>query len=386
MDKLKDILYTDERLKSCEEKHRSSNLENLFLNYQLFGVKGFTEDQNSEFIEKIYKIIDQHKSNSSTSKAFGILLARMDRRNLIPKVSKHDGNNLLIEFTPKELSEELREQSEQANTQFEEAFKYSSLRIWSDFFMGHKSENKSQRHEEYEKNPLLAFSETKKLVKELESGRNAMGIMDYSIPAFSCSKLMIEHKNVLSKEDRDYCKEIIITTLSNLFTDEYGYQISDGVEASVHAIPALLNEYPEEVEDFVSIMVLALLDETSIGHYKRICDYVIETIHKSKLWEQNSKVTQSILYGYIQLKPIYKNIIAQKRKEIGRGRIPKSSILEELERRNADFIFENIPFDISDITSLDIHDLGIVLQLIPSDTKDKIHLDIYAKSLKQNWS
>ena len=128
-------------------------------------------------------------------------------------------------------------------------------------------------------------------------------------------------------------------------------------------------------------MVLALFDETPIGQYKRICDYVIESIHQSKLWEQNSKVAQSILFGYIKLRPTYKDIIAQKRKEIGWGRISKSSILEELEKTNADFTFEEISFDINDIFSLDIHDLEIVFQLIPSDTKDKIHLDIYAKSL-----
>ncbi len=62
LNKIQDILYTDERLKTCDDKHRSSNLESLFLNYQFFGVNGFTEEQNAEFIEKLYQIIDQHKS------------------------------------------------------------------------------------------------------------------------------------------------------------------------------------------------------------------------------------------------------------------------------------------------------------------------------------
>jgi len=381
MDKIRDMLYTDERLKTCEDKHRNSNLESLFLNYQLFGVKGFTEEQNTEFIEKLYEIIDQHKSNTSPSKSYGILLARMDRRNLIPKVSQHDDKHFRIEFSPKELSDELKKESEEALNQYQDVFKYSSLRVWADFLIGARNQTKTTKQEEYDNNPLLALSETKQLVEELKSGRNGMGMFDYSIPAFSCSKLLLEHKEKLSKEDRAFCKEIILATISNLFADDYDYQISDGVEASVHAISALVNEYPEETEDYVSIMVLALLDETPIGQYKRICDYVIESIHKSKLWEQNSKVAQSILFGYVKLKPIYKNIVEEKRKEIGWGRISKKSILEELEKRNADFSFENISFNINDITSLDIHDLEIVLQLIPSDTKDKIHLEIYAKSL-----
>ncbi|BAY67136.1 hypothetical protein NIES22_72990 (plasmid) [Calothrix brevissima NIES-22] len=380
MNPTKDILYTDERLKTCEEKHRSSNLESSFFHYQFFGVKGFTEEQNTEFIEKLYKIIDQHKSNALTSKEFGILLARMDRRNLILKVSEHDDNKLLIEFSPKELSEEHREQSKQANIKLQETFKYSSLRMWSDFLARKRDESKTTKHEEYDNNPLLALEETKQLVEELQSGQNEMGIMNYSIPAYSCSKLMIEHKDKLTKEEKDFCKENILSALSNLLADDYNYQISDGVEASVHAIPALINEYPKEVEDYVSLMVIVLFDEMPLGQYKRICDYVIEAVHRSKLWEQNPEVAKSILFGYIKLKPIYKNIITAKRKATGYGeRISKSSIFEEL--LNIDFTFKDVPFEIKDIDLLDIHDLEIIHQLIPSHTKDKIHLDIYEKSL-----
>ena len=381
MDKLRDTLYTDERIKTLEDKHRNSNLESMFLNYQLFGVKGFTEEQNIEFIEKVYKIIDQYKSNASTSKSFGILLARMDRRNLIPKVTEKDDNSFLIEFSPKELSDDLRKDSEQANNQYQEVFKYTSLRIWSDFLIEGRSQNKTEKQEKYDSNPLLALSETKQLIEELKAGRNAMGMMDYSIPAFSCAKLLIEHKDKLSNEDKAFCKEIILSNISNLFADDYDYQISDGVEASIHAIPTLVNEYPDEAENFVLLMVLTLFDETPLGHYKRICDYAIEAIHKSKLWEQNHKIAQSILLGYIKLRPHYKKIVAEKRKERGWGRISKKSVLEELDKVNSDFSFEGIQFDISDIDLLDIHDLEIVYQLIPPDTKDKIHLDIYAKSL-----
>lgn len=381
MGKFKDIFYTNERLKTCDDKHRILNLESLFLNYQLFGVNGFNEEQNTEFIKKLYKIIDQHKSNAPTIKSHGILLARMDRRNLISKVSQHDDNNLLIEFSPKELSEELKKESEEALNKYHDVFKYSSLRIWADFLTDTRNQTKTTKQEKYENNPLLALSETRQLVKELQSGRNAMSIMEYSIPGFSCSKLLIEHKDKLSKEDKVFCKEIVLSTLSNLFSDDYNYQISDGVEASVHAIPTLINIDPEEVENYISFMVLALLDLTDIGVSKRICDYVIESIHKSKLWEQNSKVAQSILFSYIKLKPKYTNIVAEKRKEIGWGRISKKSILEELEKINPDFTFENLSFDTNDITSLDITSLEIVLQLIPSDTNDKIHLDIYTKSL-----
>jgi hypothetical protein len=387
LNKIKDALYTDERIKTCDDKHRSSNLESLFLNYQFFGVNEFSEEQNAGFIEKLYKIIDYHKSSNlikdkSGEKSWGILLSRMDRRNLNPKISKQDDNNFIVEFSPKELSPELKEQSEQALEHFQETFKYSSLRTWSDFLIGRTSQNKNKKHEEYNNNPLLALSETRQLVEELKSGRKANGIFDYSIPGFSCSKLMIEHKDKLSNDDKSFCKDIIVSNVSRLLTDDYNYQISDGVEASVRAIPSLINEYPDETESFLSIMILALLDETSIGQYKRVCDYVIESVHESELWEHNQKNAQSILFGYIKLKPFYKEIIEEKRKEKGYwGRIPKSSIFEELDKKTNDFSLKEISFDINNIDSFDIHDYEIIYQLIPSNTNDRIHLDIFKKSL-----
>lgn len=386
LDKLKDSLYTDERLKTSEDTHRNSNLESLFLNYQFFGVNEFTDEQNTKFIEKLYEIIDQHKLNISADhqsgeKSWGILLARMDRRNLSSKISQQDENNFIVEFSPKELSDEDRERSKIANEQFEETFKHTHLRMWADFLIGKERQNTNQKHKEYNENPNLALSETKQLVEELKLGK-ATGIFDYSIPAFSCSKLMIEYKDQLSEENKHFCKEIIISSISELFSDNYGYQISDGVEAAIHALPSLIIEYPDEFEDLNIIMVLALLDESSIGRYKRICDYAIESIHESKLWQHSPQNAQAILFGYIKLKPIYKNIYQEKRKEKGYGtRITKSSILQELENRVTDFSFENVSFDIKDIDLFDIHDFEIVYQIIPANTIDDIHLMIYEKSL-----
>ena len=96
-----------------------------------------------------------------------------------------------------------------------------------------------------------------------------------------------------------------------------------------------------------------------------------------------STFVKVLFFGKKTYIPIFftKNIITQKRKEVGRSYISKLFILEELEKINADFIFENLSFDIKDISLLDIHDLEIILQLIPSNTKDKIHLDIYKESL-----
>lgn len=126
LNKMNDI-FADERLKTCEDKHRSLNLETLFRNYQFFGAAGFTEEQNAELIKKIYAVIDSHKINilankDNDKKSLEILIARIDRRVMHPIVKKMDDLNYVIEFNP-ELSSELQEHSKQATTHFEEAFK-----------------------------------------------------------------------------------------------------------------------------------------------------------------------------------------------------------------------------------------------------------------------
>ncbi|MEA4974944.1 MAG: AVAST type 4 anti-phage nuclease Avs4 [Paludibacter sp.] len=387
MNKSKKI-YEDERLNTCKDKHRESHLESLFFNFQFMGVAGFTKKQNTEFIKKLHDIIDQHKKyiltveSEKERNSLGILLVRMDRRNLTGKVTSQDDNNFIVEFTPINFPDDLRLQSEQTMKQIEETFKYSSLRTWADFISENRRQTSNTKYDRYNNDPLLALAETKQLVEELNAGRGVLGIFDYSTPAIVCSKLMIEYVESLSKEDKDYCREIILSSVSRLFSDDYDYQISDGVEASVHAIPTLMSEYPDDIENLKIVMILILFDEMPLGEYKRICDYAIESILESKLWEIQPKISQDILLGYIKLKPIYNNIYNEKRKEKGFwGAIPKSITLQELETKATDFSFTNISFDIQDIDSFDIHDLGIIYQLTPSKTKDEIHLNIIKRTL-----
>ena len=370
--KLTDILYADERLKTCDEKFRGSCLEGLFLNLQYFGAKGFSEEQNMDLIKSIYKILDYYKADKNLSNEYGILLARMDRRNLTAKVSDHKNGNMLIEFTPKELPEELKKKSEETESRQKEMFKYSSLKAWSDFL-----NNESAKHKEYDENPLLALSEAKQLLEDLKSHDNLYSELYYSVPSYVCSKLLIYYLDKLSSEDKAFCKEIVVSTISNLFNDNYNYQIGDGVEAACHALPVLMNEYAEEIEDYILCIILILFDERQLGEYKRICDYIIESIHESNLWEESAKTAHEILHGYIRLKPVYNSVVLNLRKEQGRwGHLSRLAIFTSLSNKMEDKFFKDLDFCKAEVEKLDIFDLGIVLQLIPSGTANKEHEEI----------
>lgn len=383
MDVIRDKLYTDERISSIKRIHRKSSIKNVFFNYQYLGVKGFNSEQNKGLINKLYYIIDKHNSNKYQEGDYDILLANIDRRNLEPKVTENEDKNLIIEFETKELSEEQEERITQANDEFENAYKYTPLRLWGNLDYKSNPKKRLPKHIEYDQDPNLALSETKELIEELKLiPYDSSRFFDYSIPGISCSKLIIEYCSQLSNDDKEYCKNIILDSLSRLFDNEHNYQIEDGIENSVHALPKLIKEYPSESQNYLTLMVCILLDNYPLGAYKRICDYVIEAIYQSQLWKQNFKVAQSILLDYIVIIPIYKSIITNKKKELNHlQQISKRIIFEELIKLNLESFYINNEFKINSITSLDIYDLEIIYYLIPADTQDKIHLEIYEKSL-----
>lgn len=381
LDVFKTKIYVEERLKTCEDKHRSLCLESIFLQYQLIGVKGFSAEQNSEIISTLYNIIDTNKANLLINEEHGLLLARMDRRNLIPNVTPRDDNSFVVEFTPKEISDKQKIEVENANKLYDAAFKYSSLRIWSDF-LSNVSKTNDPNYIKFDNNPLLALQEVKQLIKEIEAGQRNRVMMEHVIPAYTCSKLLIYHIGKLSKDDIAFCKEIVLSTIAQLFSDDYDYQIADGVEASVCAIPPLIIEYPEEANDLIMILVLALLDDFQFGSGKRICDYVIESIFITSLWGLHQEIAKKILFGYIKIYPIYHRIYANLRKRQGFwGKVSKNNLLSELDKDLSDFDFDNCLVRESDVESLNINAIEIIYQLIPSDTKEKQHCCIISKTL-----
>lgn len=85
-------------------------------------------------------------------------------------------------------------------------------------------------------------------------------------------------------------------------SDKYSYQISDGVEACVHTLPILMSLFPEEKDDFKLLLLFLSFDVTPIGEYKRVCDYVLETLDKEHIETDDLKF---LLYAYLRLKPVF---------------------------------------------------------------------------------
>lgn len=377
-------LYRDERLRTCKDEHRKLNLESLCLHYQFYGVKDFTEEQNADFIQNIFEIIDEHKSNlNGKDDAQGILLARMDRRNLEPEVVE-DEETTKVFLKPK-LTEEQRAISENAQTEYDERFKYTALQLWSDLFDTKKYDSSNK----YDDNPLLALEDTKKLLKELKQGSgDIFDTFNRNTVYSSCAKLIIEHSDLLTDNDKLFCRDIIRQSIARLFQANYDYQISDGLEYCIHAIPKLLELYSTEDDELYLLLVFILFDKQSIGMYKRVCDYVIEAIQQRKVWNNNPGVANQIINAFILLKPVYDEavtLLEQSDNSIYKRDISKSKafkkFLELCEDREIDASLDNINVDTSKLDSLNIDDIETLYLLLPNNTTDRFHLAVLDRTL-----
>ena len=379
LNQIENLLYNDERLKTCEDEYRKSNLENLCLRYQFEGIKDYSNEENTKFIQTIFDILDKHNSSFIDSEediSKSILFARMDRRKLKPEFVR-DKNE--IHFLTK-LTEAQKLLSEASQLTNNDVYKYVGINLWSNLFRSDDYEG----NKIYDENPLLALEEVKELIQDLKDNNSyEFALFNKTIPYKIFAKLIFEHSDKLSEDDRKFCKDGIVKSIQRLTLDNYDYQISDGIEECTHALPKLIELFPEETDEFIGLFILVLFNQRSLGQYKRICDYAIESIHD--LWKTSPYTANQILKAYIKHKPLLNQVILELRNSpnYNNFRDEKTSARYERFQELFDKISEDkeseIILDISQLETFEIKDLEIVLQLLPNDTDDDVHIAILNK-------
>lgn len=374
----KNKIFNDERIKTCDDSHRKTSLESLVLNYQIFKSENISEEESKHRQKIIWDIIDGYyeglpdaSKETDNDKTLKLLLAGIDRRKMNPIIEQKDAK-LLINLNP-EIEPDLKKHSEDAMKVSLEMMKYTSLQLWATYRFD--KSKKSGDYEQYENNPNLVLKETKEIVDELKNSTDAkFHLFNSSIPAFTCSALIREHCEELSIEDKEYCKNIIIEYAIGPFSPNYRYQISDGVEVAVNALPFLFNLFPEEIEDFKRILLLILFDTYPIGQYKRICDYSIEAI-VNNLWNISYEDANAIFLGFLKLKPKFNQLEDDIVKD---HRISRCQIFEtfvtEYESELENIVSNNVLYDDINIYELNLEVLETAFQILPSSTSNDIHL------------
>lgn len=370
----KNQIYLDERIKTCEDEHRKKSLEFLALYYQLFKTPHISTEELENRREKIWDILDNYyqeirKNEEDSDKTWRLYLARIDSRKMDPTFEKRD-DGVLIDFQP-EIDSDLKEHAETAQNEIAERMKYTSLKLWASYKL-ERDENYKQ-YTKYEENPSLCIKEVKEIINIFKTNKDYdFYIFNYPIPALVCAVLIRDEFELLSTCEREYCKNIIMDVATSPLYDNYQYQIGDGVGACISVLPKLLREFTDEKERIMLILLLSLLDDQPIGNYAKFSDYPIEAI-KSSLWEYQPEIAESILIGYLILKPLYVKFRIESSKK-DTYLISKDKLFERFVKENEQYIQRIIEHrvsleEINNIDEFNLSTLLTVFSLIPLNVK-----------------
>lgn len=392
--------YVEERIKTCKDKHRKLSLEHLLLNYQLFRSEGVDEREAEERQKELWKILDDYyqelpveSEQSESDKTWRLFLARMDRRKMNITTEKTD-EGIAIQFNP-EIESDLKEYSEESLARSSELMKFTSLKLWAEF----KSNNdeKYKKYDKYENDPLLALQEVKdileklKVIKSLEiyklqhSEEESFFLFNHSIPAYVCSVLINNHLDELSAEERFFCKDIILEVATFSLDPNYQYQISDGVEPAFSSLPTLIEVFPEEKENIKIILLLSLFNDSYVGGMLSSESFsIFPIIAIQKLWDNNFSDAQSLLLGYLLLRPKYDDLSKIIREENYKKGVYGSNSDQLLKRfidhneEELQCVVENkiLLSALKDIEKYDLSILRTAMRMIPQRTDNNDHKTI----------
>lgn len=297
--------YQDERLKTCEDKHRGLHLENLFLNYQITKNKEISDEEFNKRKETLWNILDNYykelpsfEEQTEDEKIWYLTFQRMDVRKLNVKVGEPTQNIIPIIFEVKD--EKLKKQSKTYQKEINEKFKYNNLYMWSKYRLENNKQFKN--YKEYEENPIYALKQLKEI---LENGFQTALIQQEIIPSIAIV-LLKDFNNLLNKENKQLLKEIILEFVTLPYNKNYRYQISDGTDIAIKYLPILKKHYPELENDIKIILLMNLFRDEQIGlSNEKANNSAIESIVKF----YNEEEINNFILGYLYLKPKFDEIL-----------------------------------------------------------------------------
>jgi len=381
---VENAFHEEASIKACDDSHRKKSLEHLALNYQCFRNEGTSEEEVKERQQALWDIFDKYYSQlpeesqeTEADKTWRLFLARMDWRKIKVTTEEKDGG-VEISFNP-EIDPKLKEYSEAALKENSESMKYTPLMLWARYRKD--KDARAKQYEQYENNPKLVLEEATEIIENLNAGADeSFKLFNHAIPADVCSILLIEYFNQLSEEERECCKDIILEYSLIPLMPDYQYQISDGTASAISALPVVFQNFPVEREHIKEILFLTLFKDRSIGMGGgRYSVFPSMAIHK--LWDDHFDDMQSLLIGYLLLKPKYEDLrtkLRQESYEKGVYEIDKGQLNEDFFKEyehDLQKIMEN-RISIDDLTGMEQTDLYILntgFQLIPVKTARALH-------------
>jgi hypothetical protein len=371
-----DLMHHNERIKSCDEKHRNNCLERLFRDYQFFvadeKVKGveFEARQKSlwDILDNYYKEVEE-QADSVNVKLWRFSLARMDRRKI--NITKEIVENKVAITFNSDLDLDLKEMSNNHQKKQEQDYKYFPLNHWA---RNKLDQNKDfKKYVQYESNPQQAVFELKKLLEDL-SDENSPSSDDFihfnrATHIYSAVTLIKYHIGDISEDDIILCIDIVVNCLSSLF---FKGRVSDGMEACFNILPELFADQDELRPKIKLFLITGLIRNESINaNSQKFSIFAIQAM--AKLCSKFDEDVQSIYIGYLLLNPIYIDLlrkIRQEHYEQNNHNVCFDNIWPRLFEENDDILDEVITNKIPALrlitySNLDFHTQSVAFSLLP---------------------
>ena len=380
----KNALHEEERINACDEPHRKYSLEHLALNYQSFRGEETSEEEAKErqlaiwgIFDKYYSQLPEESKETDADKTWRLFLARMDRRKMKATTEVKDEGVVLTFET--EIDPELKQHSEEALKKSSEQMRYTPLRLWASYRKN--KDDRFKQYDQYENAPQLALKETKEIIERLrQDADESFRLLNYVIPSDVCSILLIDFFDQLCEEERGYCKDIVLEYALVPLMPNYQFQFSDGTDSAISALPVVFQNYPAEREQIKVILLLTLFNDYSVGmgggSYSAFPSMAI-----LKLWDSHFDDMQSLLIGYLLLKPKYDELrikIRQESYKKGVNKVDEGQLKEDFfkeHEHDLEKIIENTISinDLGGIEQTDLYILNTAFQIIPAQIANPVH-------------
>jgi hypothetical protein len=302
-------LFTNERLRTCDDEHRKGTLEHLALKYQLFRTNGEEEEVAKGRQEVIWKIFDDYYAQlpdaaheTDGDKTWRLYLARMDRRKM-NITTETKGERVLISFNP-EIDPELKKYSEEALAKSSEAMQYTPLNLWAHYRFD-RNESEYKKYPQYDDDHKHVIADTKAIIDGLNADTSedrTFTLFYRSAPAYACAVLLKDVFDRLDPADKEFCKDVTLDFASMPLSNGYSYQVRDGVDAATLVLPLLIKPFPKEARRIKETLLFALFDEHTVGMGQSFSDFSVSAIVDG-MWKDHPLDANSLFLGYVLLKP-----------------------------------------------------------------------------------
>jgi len=377
-------LHQNERIQACDESQRSHTLENQALFYQWFQVNDQTKEEVKRRQDIIWAIWDDYYAQlppkgkeTNDDKIWRLYLSRMDSRKMKPTTERKDGKTL-ISFNP-QIDPELKAYSEAGLQESQDAMKHASLMVWAS--RAWRNEDNVKEYPQYIDKPSVVIEEVKEVLEDFKNASHSVRVfLDRTTPAYACAYLIRDNFDVLTQDEKNFCKDILLEYASLSMRDDYDYQYGDGLDAAINILPLLLGIEQKDDVTIKTILFMTLFNQTSTGSSQHMYGFAAMAI-LHRLWDIDPSLADSMFSGYLLLAPAHDNLreevmntnIANKIYTTTSGQV--SSVLAEKYKEDIERVInKRVEFDeLVDVDKYEIHILELAFELIPYKTENTSH-------------